>query len=42
MYVLTSAPYNLAQGTLIQATVAAINVIGKGTTSSPNTVGVLA
>jgi hypothetical protein len=39
MYVLTSSPYSLAQGTLIQATVTATNAIGTSIQSSLNTAG---
>ena len=39
MYILTSSPYSLPQGVLIQATVSAINSIGTGLYSTFNTVG---
>ena len=39
MTTLTSLPYALTQGTQIQATVRAMNEIGWGLVSDPNTVG---
>jgi hypothetical protein len=42
MSVLTSSPYSLPRGRLIQATVSATNSLGSGIPSSLNIVGILA
>ena len=42
MSVLISPPYNLIQGTLVKATIFAINSVGSATPSSLNSIGELA